>query len=805
MAKKDKGEDLALENYKGFFRKGASARSPGNIPTGYPDLDFAIHYGNIPDEIDLATLKDYNPAVPLGLPRGKLVEIFGEEGSGKSSVAYRVVGYAQKMGFDTVWIDAENSFSDDLAYINGANKDEIIFSDLINDDDPNIVYCAEDIFDEIINICKTNCDTNRKKKIGVIVLDSVANLIPKVRMEAKAEQHTVGIIARLLSENLKKVINYAAKYGVLVIFINQVREKIGVLFGCASYKTKILLADGSWRKIGPLVNNKEKVEVLSYDLNSNKIVPKKVIGWHNNGNIDDSEYFLKIKFRRNFSKNVGHMHLTPNHSVFINQENVIKEIEAKYLKVNDLLCITEPINLNEVQLQVAMGSLLGDGSFQPHYNYLEDKFANVKLRLGHGKEQADYCRYKAEVFNCKTHEKPSGGTFYAETLTLPDFQGWDSYKNSGMIPEFIANNSDEVALAIWYLDDGTYGGHSAKWGSRKCSISCKKFKNKEIMLRTFAKFNIFPTVDEKGFTFDSENTYNFHMLISRFVPPSMAYKIHPDFHLVFEGLPKCEEKNGWKLSFKPIVSISKYKPKHRTKFDLTIEDNGNYFAGGALIHNSNETTPGGHALKHGASIRIRIGKSMKADNDIYKTEDGDSTLIGRKSHVSIPKNRFAKPYRKNIEIKIWYEPNFVDIDQYLFSEAQKMKIIKVSKKQVIWEEGNISVENRDEFLQALKFKDLMKQFLAAVVKEAKNKGLVLPPEIHSLTEETLGVNSDDNVPIIETNSESVADDTDDDSGEIDDSTEVEPAQLLENDNDGTTRTDTEVEKQTRRGRKKKDS
>jgi len=231
MAKMKIVDDLAKENLAGFFRRGARSRIPGYIPTGQFNLDFVLSYGESPDGLDLTSVEGYDPSKKLGLPLGKLVVLLGEEGSGKSSQAYRICGFAQKMGYDCVWIDTEHSFSDSLADVNGVNTDELIFSDLINEDNPDTVYTAEDVIDNMLKICKLNADADRDRKIGVIVLDSVANLIPKARMEAEAGAHTVGIIARLMSENLKKLVNYAAKYGVLLVFINQMREKIGVLFG----------------------------------------------------------------------------------------------------------------------------------------------------------------------------------------------------------------------------------------------------------------------------------------------------------------------------------------------------------------------------------------------------------------------------------------------------------------------------------------------------------------------------------------------------------------------------------------------
>lgn len=222
QSKKATKEDIAVKNLKGFIRRGANVASKGNIPTGHFNLDFAIHHGLLPEQVDFSNF-DYDPSEPLGLPRGKIVELFGEEGAGKSSLAHRVVGYAQKMGLDCAWIDTENSYSESLARLNGVDVESVLYSDMSNEDDENKTYAAEDIFNAIIELCKSDAK--------VIVIDSVANMVPKTRLEADAEKQTVGIMARLMSENMGKIVSHAAKYGVLIIFINQLREKIGVLFG----------------------------------------------------------------------------------------------------------------------------------------------------------------------------------------------------------------------------------------------------------------------------------------------------------------------------------------------------------------------------------------------------------------------------------------------------------------------------------------------------------------------------------------------------------------------------------------------
>jgi recombination protein RecA len=234
MAKKKStatAAETALKNLRGFSLGGAKFNSKGNIPTGHFLLDFAIHYGRNASTVDLSQIPEYDPKVPLGIPLGKLVEIFGEEGGGKSSLAYRVVGYAQKMGYNTSWIDSEHSFSEDLAKINGCDIESIIY--------PSSSLYAEEVLDLIIALCNAEkvpkIDDNGKEVLvdspKVIVLDSVASLIPKARQEANSDQQFMALLPRILSDNLGKVATAASESGTLVIFINQLREKVGVMFG----------------------------------------------------------------------------------------------------------------------------------------------------------------------------------------------------------------------------------------------------------------------------------------------------------------------------------------------------------------------------------------------------------------------------------------------------------------------------------------------------------------------------------------------------------------------------------------------
>jgi recombination protein RecA len=229
MSKKDeekntKDIEIALKNLKGFAKKASEKETPTFLSTGHLALDLAIAHGISPEDsdVDISEIKSDELG---GFPLGKLVEVFGPEASGKSSLAYRIVGNAQKMGYKCFWIDAEQSFSHDLADINGVDTDKLGFTDLLDIENPDHIFSAEEIFDRITDLCKSG---NK-----VIVLDSVANLTTQAELDNYISDGGVGMahLASLMSKAVKKVVQYAAKYGVLVIFINQVREKIGVMFG----------------------------------------------------------------------------------------------------------------------------------------------------------------------------------------------------------------------------------------------------------------------------------------------------------------------------------------------------------------------------------------------------------------------------------------------------------------------------------------------------------------------------------------------------------------------------------------------
>tara|TARA_Y100001970_G_scaffold68851_1_gene87850 strand:+ start:9710 stop:10747 length:1038 start_codon:yes stop_codon:yes gene_type:complete len=198
----DKALDMALSQIEKQFGEGAvmkmgekTTMQIESVPTGALALDLALGVG--------------------GLPRGRITEIYGPESSGKSTLATHVVAEAQRNGGICAYIDAEHAMDPVYARAIGVDVDELLISQPDNGEQ------ALEIVDTLV----------RSGAIDVIVIDSVAALTPRVELEGEMGQSHVGLQARLMSQALRKLTSNLNKTKTICIFINQLREKIGVMFG----------------------------------------------------------------------------------------------------------------------------------------------------------------------------------------------------------------------------------------------------------------------------------------------------------------------------------------------------------------------------------------------------------------------------------------------------------------------------------------------------------------------------------------------------------------------------------------------
>ncbi len=201
--------DLAIAQIERQFGKGAVMRLGSGapleeiavVPTGALSLDLALGIG--------------------GLPRGRVVEIYGPESSGKTTLALHVVAEAQRLGGIAAFIDAEHALDPVYARKLGVNIDELLIS-------------QPDTGEQALEIAETLIRSNA---VDVIVVDSVAALVPRAELDGDMGDSLPGLQARLMSQALRKLTAAISRSGAVMIFINQIREKIGVMFGSPEVTT----------------------------------------------------------------------------------------------------------------------------------------------------------------------------------------------------------------------------------------------------------------------------------------------------------------------------------------------------------------------------------------------------------------------------------------------------------------------------------------------------------------------------------------------------------------------------------------
>src|SRR5215210_5357126 len=370
-----------------------------------------------------------------GLPRGRVTEIYGPESSGKSTLAMHVVAEAQRNGGICAYIDAEHAMDPVYARAIGVDVDELLISQ------PDTGEQALEIADTLI----------RSGAIDVVVIDSVAALTPRAEIEGEMGDTHVGLQARLMSQALRKLTANLNRSNTICIFINQLREKIGVMFGCMSYGTRVTLADGTQEKIGKIVNQRMDVEVLSYDVATDTIVPRRVTNWFDNGATDQ---FLQFTVERSGGNGRAQFAATSNHLI----RTPGGWREAGELMPGDRVVQAEYARLSEQQWQVVLGGLMGDANLSPNRR---DRHG-VRFRLGHGAKQVDYLDWKTSLLGNIAHSRRTNakGAAFVDFTPLAELGELQQVVYMGDGKKHLTwdylKALTPLALAIWYMDDGCF-------------------------------------------------------------------------------------------------------------------------------------------------------------------------------------------------------------------------------------------------------------------------------------------------------------------------------------------------------------
>lgn len=561
-----------------------------------------------------------------GLPYGRIVEIFGPESSGKTTMMLHVIAAAQKEGKTCAFIDAEHAFDPVYAQALGVDIKSLYFSQ------PDDGETALNIAEILVN----------SGAMDVIVIDSVAALTPRSEIDGEMGDSHVGLQARMMSQALRKLTPTVKKNNTLIVFINQIRMKIGVMFGCLHAKNKITFTDGRNFTIKEIVENRIEGNVWSYNEKTHQMEAKPIIDWHYNGDLNSHRDYLKITAQNPKTKEKSKVYVTKNHEILTQKG----WIEAQNLNIGDTVYNNSPSNYDNVfgfiQGCLASGYASVNMDYQLEFEkipHLPEKYVNWKKQkmLGNEKNQ------QFVLSSIITDENDLLKIFEVSNNIISDLAMSVWFTENGFLDEddefHLLVNLDDVVLATklsLLLNQNNYPNKVVSSDDKYQIL----FTDSQKLIAVLSKYGNLEVLNELYGLQDLVSYFNWKGLLHVNQEHVKASKLE-------EYLASDNVSEVIKIEY-----MSKKSFNHEFgKYDITVKDNHNYLVGssnptstgGIIVHNSPETTTGGNALKFYASVRLdirRTGQIKKGDE-----------VVGNETKVKVIKNKVAPPYKEaNFEI-----------------------------------------------------------------------------------------------------------------------------------------------------------
>lgn len=611
-----------------------------------------------------------------GFPIGRIIEIIGMESSGKTTLALHIAAEVQKKGGTVAFIDAEHALNPTWAETIGVNIKDIV----INQPD-----CGEQAL-EIVEKLVTS------EQVDLIIVDSVAALAPSAELSGEMGQAHIGLQARLMSQAMRKLTALLHRTNTTIVFINQIRMKVGVMFGCVHGDTLVNFCDGRSVPIQKVVEDKIEGNVWTVT-ETGDIESKKIIDWHYNGKVENREDYV-------FIKTVGIENGGGRFGLTVTKDHLVRTTAgwkcANDVRVGDSLISKYRSRFNGSFKDFLSGMLVGD-------SHLSKKTYNTTIKF-QDKSNPNYLEWKrnklSNVIGIAPTETSQGTRYYTEYCYEMSKLKEDLGKRDPLF--LMKENYSDLGLALWMMDDGCFDKRASH---ERYILSIKRLAGYKVHLDEisnmfFDKVGVRPNINYKSGSlhFTKQDTYKIADRIKTYIPECMQYKLPDDFKGFYEDFElECVTTH----KVEPVEVVEKRKAswkqmRKRGKYDLSIEGNQNYMVGGkgngVIIHNSPETTSGGNALKFYSSVRVDVRRKST-----LKDTHGDAYGIRVKARVI--KNKIAAPFQV-AEFDILFDSG---IDAYgcLIEECLALGYIQ---KAGAW----YSIEGVDEKFQG---KDAVVKFL----------------------------------------------------------------------------------------------
>ena len=598
-----------------------------------------------------------------GFVKGRLYELMGWEGTGKSTICGHVVAECQKAGGKVLYIDGEHAV------------DKIYFEALgVNTDDMLIAQpgCGEEGFQIAMELINTG-------EIDLVIIDSDSSLIPKKVLDGDVGDSSIGYKARLNSNAYPKLKTALSANNVCVIVISQYREKIGVMFGCLHGETLINFTDGRSIPIRKVV--KEQIEGNVYAIDEfGKINERKILDWHVNGLVYSKEDFIHIESTGLDGQNRIGVTVTPNHKVLTSDGWK----EAREIKFSDKLVSRYRSVINGSVKDFFYGIYVGDSTVSRRAKVT----ANLRFQ---DKSNPDYLKWKIQKLSKAFNFKEEKGVYQSEYCSeLHLIQSMYPKRN----PMAFFDNYSDLGLALWFMDDAHLDTRQKR---TRYTLSVKRVKDQQLMNQIKDQFKLKVGVEctvhkDGSIQFTNSESLIIASKICKYVPESMQYKLPDQFKNKYEDFELEHEVVSIpaNVDIKSIRFASDKQFRYRQKFDITVEKDECYMAGGVLngilVHNSPTTTQGGHALKFYSDCRIEVSRSLAKEGDVTY---GNITKEKKKKNKMSPPYKMASfeiVYGKGIDkflelLELGYDYNILykrgDVItykevKYKFSEFQKL-------------------------------------------------------------------------------------------------------------------------------------